>query len=374
MHKTTTRDGGLQRTAGRPVRVLLIDDSPTMRRLIALSLARDPRVEVVGQAGDAAEARAQIKALNPDVLTLDVEMPGLSGLDFLERLMRMRPTPVVMVSTETHRGSAAAVAALALGAVDCFGKPRSYTGAADFAGLADMLVTAARANIAGAARRPTGPRAPGAPPGTMRGAAGEGPFHWNGRLLLIGASTGGVEAIERVLAGFPADCPPTAIVQHMPEGFLASFAQRLDSIVAPRVTLARDGLALARGQIVIAPGGDHHLVFDGLRTPVCRLLAAERRNGHRPSVDMAFESAAPFAQSVVAVLLTGMGRDGVAGMHGLRAAGARTLAQDADSSVVWGMPGAAWDCGAAEELVGLDAMGERLLALTGRARRTAVAS
>ncbi|MRX51836.1 chemotaxis-specific protein-glutamate methyltransferase CheB [Paracoccus sp. S-4012] len=350
------------RPGARPVRVLLIDDSPTMRRLIALSLARDPRIEVVGGAGGAAEALERIASLRPDALTLDVEMPGTSGLDLLEQLMRERPMPVVMVSSATQAGSHAAVTALALGAVDCVAKPKSYMEEDCFAGLADKLVVAAAANL-GAPRCHWTGRATRAPPPAQD-------FDWNGSIVLIGASTGGIEAVGRVLSGFPADGPPTVVIQHMPEGFLASFAARLQGGVAPEVVLAREGLPLRRGRVAIAPGGAHHLgIAASAEGPVCRLLAQPRRNGHCPSVDVTFESALTLAPAVVAALLTGMGRDGVAGLARLRQAGAACLAQDRESAVVWGMPGAAWTSGAAGELVGLDAMAGRLLALTSRRAR-----
>lgn len=345
----------------RPVRVLLVDDSVTMRKLLRLALCGDPRVEVVGEASDAQQARDRILALNPDVLTLDVEMPGMSGLHFLERLMWLRPMPVVMVSSSTQGGSAAAVAALSLGAVDCVSKPGGTSGGEAFAGLAEKLVMAAGANVATRSSAPACPLPAGA---VCPRPAGVG--RTNGRVLMIGASTGGVDALERVLRAFPVDCPPTIIVQHMPDSFLASFASRLDASMAPRVRRAADGTALAEGLVLLAPGGDRHLALDGGRSPVCRLLPGDRRNGHRPSVDVTFESALFMAPQVVAALLTGMGRDGAEGLLALRRRGAATLAQDEESSVIWGMPRAAWENGGAEALLPIDQMAAALLERAGR--------
>ncbi|MEO1948545.1 response regulator, partial [Thioclava sp.] len=196
-------------------KVLIVDDSATMRQLIRARLANDARLVVVGEAADAFEAREKIKALSPDVITLDVEMPRMNGLDFLERLMRLRPMPVVMVSTETHSGSRAAIEALALGAIDCVGKPRSGHLEKSFETLPDILLAAANARL---------PQS-GVERAAVRPARN---FHWAGQIVLIGSSTGGVDALETILKGFPENCPPTLIAQHMPESFLASFAERLD--------------------------------------------------------------------------------------------------------------------------------------------------
>lgn len=340
----------------RAVRVLVIDDSMTMRRLIRLALSGDPRIDVVGEARDAQQARERIAELRPDVLTLDVEMPGQSGLEFLERLMTVRPMPVIMVSTETHHGNEAAIQALALGAFECVGKPVSPQGAADFAMLPDLVVAAASARVT--VRPPPPPRPEPAPRGRL--------FTWNGRFVLIGSSTGGVDALERILAEFPANCPPTVITQHMPAAFLASFAQRLDGRIAPKVRLAATGMPLAQGNVYIAPGGDTHLAIATPRAPVCELIAADKRNGHRPSVDYLFESGAALRERGVAVMLTGMGRDGAAGMLAMRHAGARCLAQDEASSVVWGMPKVAHEMGAVDRLVSLSEMPGEILSAAGR--------
>lgn len=339
----------------RPVRVLIVDDSLTMRRLIRLALAGDARIEVVGEARDAVQARRQLDELRPDVMTLDVEMPGKSGLDFLEEVMASTPLPVIMVSTETQKGSISAVEALSLGAIDCVGKPQSATRPQAFAMLNDMVITASQAKVQVRRKLPT-----------ARPAARPRSFQWNGRFVAIGSSTGGVDALERVLAEFPANCPPTVITQHMPQGFLGSFAQRLNARILPKVTLATTGAPLLPGVIYLAPGGAEHLTLAGAASPVCQLIAAEKRSGHRPSVDMLFESAAILGERAVAVLLTGMGRDGAEGMLRMRQLGATCLAQDKDSSVVWGMPRVAHEIGAAERLVPLSQMCEAILTATGR--------
>lgn len=343
------------------VRVLIVDDSMTMRRLIRLALSADPRIEVVGEARDAQQAQERLTELRPDVLTLDVEMPGMSGIEFLEKLMAVRPMPVIMVSTETHQGSAAAIEALSIGAFDCVGKPVNARAAQDFAMLPDLVVAASSARIAPrprAAMRPAG-----TPPPTG--------FIWNGRFVLIGSSTGGVDALERILGEFPLNCPPTVITQHMPAGFLASFAQRLDSRMRPRVQLASTGAPLLPGNVYIAPGGDTHLAIASPRSPVCQLIEADKRNGHRPSVDYLFETGAQLGDRAVAVMLTGMGRDGAQAMLAMRRAGAVCLAQDEASSVVWGMPRVAHELGAVNRLVPLSAMAGEILGASGRAVRAA---
>lgn len=331
----------------QPKRVLIVDDSLTIRQLIRAAVAQDPRLVVVGEAADPFDARDKIKALAPDVLTLDVEMPRMNGLAFLEKIMRLRPMPVIMVSTETHRGSAAALEALSLGAVECIGKPRFSTSDDAFGALADLLVAAADARL----------RVPGkqalAPPATN--------FEWNGKYVLIGSSTGGVDALETVLSTYPKTCPPTLITQHMPESFLASFAHRLAGKVAPRVELARDGAPLLPGHVYLAPGGASHLAVAPGEPPLCRLLASGKRNGHRPSVEVLFASAVPLASRVVAVMLTGMGRDGAEAMLALRQAGAGCLAQDEASCVVFGMPRAALELGAAQAALPIGQIGQAIL-------------
>jgi two-component system chemotaxis response regulator CheB len=318
------------------IRVLVVDDSATMRGLITAALERDPRIEVCGTAGDALEARQAIKALNPDVVTLDIEMPNMNGLDFLDKIMRLRPMPVIMVSTQTQAGAAATLAALEIGALDCVAKPTMGAGLNGFSDLAEKIKAAATARV-----RPRGEATPIQAP--RRG------FRNNGRVIAIGASTGGVEALLTVLAEFPADCPPTVVVQHMPASFTHSFAQRLNRACAARVSEAVDGDLLTPGRIYIAPGGEQHLEVAGTASPRCRLVEGPAVSGHRPSVDRLFNAvAATVGERALGIVLTGMGRDGAQGLLALRNAGARTLGQDEASSVIYGMPKAAFDIGAVE--------------------------
>ena len=366
-------------------RVLIVDDSASIRRLIRAHLHNDARLEVVGEASDPYEAREMIKALKPDVLTLDVEMPKMDGLAFLEKLMRLRPMPVVMLSTLTQAGSRTAVEALSLGAIDCFAKPDGRSAGSGFDGLGDMLVAAAKARPRASSQRGIG-RAIGletqglswqtARVSSGEGAAGNlngrdrrhphsGPFRyrWNGTYVVIGSSTGGVDALETVLAQYPVDCPPTLITQHMPESFLASFAHRLNRRIAPQLELATDGAPLLQGRVYLAPGGLSHLAVTGGDEPCCRLFAAPPRSGHRPSVDVLFQSACMLAPNVLAVMLTGMGRDGAEEMLSLRRAGARCIAQDEESSVVFGMPRAALEGGGAERAVSLTHIAGEILTM-----------
>ena len=332
------------------VGVLVVDDSATMRGLIAAALRRDPDIEVLGFANDPIEAREQVKLLNPDVITLDVEMPKMNGLEFLEKIMRLRPTPVVMVSTLTQAGAEVTIAALELGAVECIGKPvGGATPSETFKDLAEKVKAAARARV----KPYTGPVAP------VERQAGYQPA--KDLILAIGSSTGGVEALMTVLANFPDTCPPTVITQHMPATFTKSFAARLDRICGAHVAEAHDGARLLPGHVYVAPGGDAHLEVVGSTHPTCRLRDSEPVNGHRPSVDVLFESVAKLNRPAAGVILTGMGRDGAQGLLTLRNGGARTLGQDESSCVVYGMPKAAFELGAVEKQVSLSRMGPAIL-------------
>ncbi|PZO64248.1 MAG: chemotaxis response regulator protein-glutamate methylesterase [Paracoccus denitrificans] len=335
----------------RRIRVLIIDDSLTMRRLIRMALQVDPRIEIVGEARDGRHARDQITALRPDVLTMDVEMPGESGLSLLEWVMRDAPRPVVMVSAVTQAGSAAAVEALSLGAVECVPKPSADQRQPD---LVPILRAVLAASLARVARRDR-------PMEARRVPVGAKGFIWNGKYVVMGASTGGVDALEKVLAALPANCPPIVITQHMPAAFTASFVQRLNARLPFRVALASSGAPLLPGQVLVAPGGDSHLSIATPAKPVCLLTDGPPRNGHRPSVDVLFSSAAALRDRAIGVLLTGMGRDGAEGMLAMRRNGALCLAQDRRSSVVWGMPRVAYEMGAVDRLVPLSCMGTEIL-------------
>ncbi|MGV1759384.1 MULTISPECIES: protein-glutamate O-methylesterase CheB [Rhizobium] len=334
-------------------RVLVVDDSPTMRGLITAVLRSDPEVDVIGQAGDALEARAAIKALNPDVVTLDIEMPNMNGLEFLEKIMTLRPMPVIMVSTMTHRGADATLAALEIGAFDCVGKP-SPGEPHPFGDLAEKVKAAARSQ-----RQFVKPAAQRAPPPAVAD------FRVGRKIVAIGSSTGGVEALITVLQKFPANCPPTVITQHMPPSFTRSFAERLNRLCAPVVEEATDGARLAIGKIYLAPGGDRHLRVVNPSAPQCRLADGGPVNGHRPSVDVLFDSVAELAgRNAVGVILTGMGRDGAAGLLKMRHAGARTIGQNEKTCVVYGMPRVAHELGAVEQQFPLNAIGEEILKIT----------
>lgn len=337
-------------------RVLIVDDSPTMRSLIAAVLKGDPAIEVVGQAGDPLEAREAIKALNPDVLTLDVEMPRMDGVEFLDRIMRLRPMPVVMVSTLTQAGAETTLRALELGAFDCVAKPVAFDSGGELDRLVETVKAAARSRV----RRPSDRRLSG-PRADYRG---------NGSVVAIGSSTGGVEALLSVLGEFPKECPPTVVVQHMPASFTRSFAERLNRTCAPEVAEAVDGAPLLPGHVYLAPGGDRHLQVAGGSRPFCRLAPGETVSGHRPSVDVLFGSVARnIGPAAVGVILTGMGRDGAEGLLEMRRAGAKTLGQDETTSIVYGMPKAAWTLGAVERQLPLEAIASAILDLCTAERR-----
>ena len=335
-----------------PARVLVVDDSPTMRGLITAVLNSDPEVSVVGQAGDALQARAAIKELNPDVVTLDIEMPNMNGLEFLEKIMRLRPMPVIMVSTMTHHGANATLAALEIGAFDCVGKPAPGD-IRPFVDLAEKVKAAARSGLRRSSPSPAASATP---------ASG---YRVGRKVVAIGSSTGGVEALITVLQKFPKNCPPTVITQHMPPTFTKSFAERLNRLCAPVVQEATDGARLEIGKVYLAPGGERHLQVVNPSAPCCRLVEREPVNGHRPSVDVLFESVAELAgRNAVGVILTGMGRDGASGLLKMRNAGGRTLGQNEKTCVVYGMPRVAHEIGAVEAQLPLDSIGEEILKLT----------
>ncbi len=330
------------------ISVLIVDDSATMRSLISAVLRRDPQINVVGTAADPLEARAKIKELNPDVLTLDVEMPNMNGLEFLEKIMRLRPMPVVMVSTLTQAGTDVTLAALEIGAVDAVAKPAPGVPAQEaFNDLAEKVKIAARSRV-----RPLETR--------VAGQVTSGYRVDSQHILAIGSSTGGVEALLTILSQFPANCPATVVTQHMPASFTASFAARLDRASAATVVEARDGAPLAPGHVYIAPGGSHHLEVHNGR---CRLTPSDLVNGHRPSVDVLFHSVVRQGRPMTGVILTGMGRDGAQGLLAMRQAGARTLGQDEASCVVYGMPRAAFEIGAVERQLPLSRLAPAILDL-----------
>jgi two-component system chemotaxis response regulator CheB len=338
-------------------RVLIVEDSPVMQRLLADLIGRDPGLEVAGIAGDPYEARELVKALRPDVMTLDVEMPRMDGLTFLERLMRLHPMPVVMVSSLTERDAEASLRALELGAVDVICKPRGadVQGLTEFgASIAESLRAAARADLgARAAPRPAAAR-------TLEGPADRRLLE--GQLIAIGASTGGTEAIREILVRLPANTPPVVIVQHMPEMFTRMFAKRLDEQCTLSVCEVADRQRLEPGHAYVAPGNFHLAVKRAGKAFEARVDQGVPVNRHRPSVDVLFDSVAALAAQATAVILTGMGGDGAAGMRRIRAAGGLTLAQDEASCVVFGMPKTAIEAGAVDHVLPLDALAERIMA------------
>jgi len=333
-------------------RVVIVDDSPTGRALIRRALQSEPRLTIIGEAADPIAARQLIRALAPDVLVLDIEMPHMNGLEFLRRLMRLRPMPVVMLSGLTAKGSSVAIEALAAGAVDCLEKtPHLFV---------PGNPTLACHVLAAAGARPLA-HGPGRAAGKARGT-----YRANGKAILIGASTGGVEALERLFQAWPDGGPPVLIAQHMPAHYLTRFVARLDAMIGPEVAIATAGHLPQPGQIWFAPGGRQHLILQrGLSGPVCGLEEHLGNQGHCPSVARLFATALPWAHGVIAAMLTGMGRDGAAELAALRDRGARTLAQDRASSVVHGMPGAAIKLGAAEQILPLDRIAAALLDLGG---------
>jgi two-component system chemotaxis response regulator CheB len=331
-----------------PVKVLVVDDSPSMRVALQRILSADPDIQVVGCAPEPHAARAMIKELNPDVVTLDVEMPGMDGISFLEKIMRLRPMPVVMCSTLTARGAEVSIEALRLGAVDCIAKPSGN--ALELAREGEKL----RATVKSAARSRVraGAITPGPTPRTGQS--------YRDVVIAIGASTGGVEALFSVIGALPADCPPVMVVQHMPAAFTRGFAARLDATASVRVIEPRGGEPLEPGTAYIAPGGSTHMELgDGHRI---KLVAGDPVGGHRPAVDVLFGSVARRGAGAVGVILTGMGQDGATGLLAMRRAGARTLGQTAETCVVYGMPRAAFELGAVERQVTLNGMPEAILA------------
>ena len=353
------------------IRVLIVDDSALMRKLLQARLGREEDIEVVGLACDAQEARSLIKALNPDVVTLDIEMPGMDGLSFLEKIMQLRPTPVIIVSGTTREGDRNTVRALQLGAISCYAKSDHHAGGPgdDGGQLAALVREASLVSF----RRPSS-IAPSTPVSSVpsQPAARREPA----RLVALGASTGGVEALCKLLAQFPRNCPPTVIVQHVNARFAPAIAHSLDSSCPARVVLAESDMRLEPGTVYLAPGGDRHMLVATAGTLGHRVVLRQgpEVSGHKPSVDVLFGSVAEvFGAEAVAALLTGMGQDGARGLLKMHEKGAHTIAQDAESSVVYGMPRAAVELGAARKVLPLERIAGNIFA-PGEMAREAVAS
>ena len=340
----------------KKIKVLCVDDSALVRGLMTEIINSHPDMEVVATAPDPLVARDLIKQHNPDVLTLDVEMPRMDGLDFLERLMRLRPMPVIMVSSLTERGGEITLRALELGAIDFVTKPKLgiRDGLMEYSeAIAEKIRVAFRSKV----RPPAGASAP-APAARPRG-----PLASSEKLVIIGASTGGTEAIKDVLVPMPPDSPAILITQHMPAGFTKSFAQRLDGMCSVTVREGVHGERVLPGHVYLAPGGETHMKLGRSGANyVIELLPTEPVNRHRPSVDVLFNSAAEAAgRNAIGVILTGMGKDGAAGLLAMHKAGAYTIAQDEASCVVFGMPREAIALGGASEVIALSRISDRLL-------------
>ena len=357
------------------IRVVVVDDSALVRSMLSEIINRQPDMECVGAAADPFVAREMIRNLNPDVITLDVEMPRMDGIDFLSKLMRLRPMPVVMVSTLTERGADVTLRALELGAIDFVAKPK--IGVAD--GLAqlasditDKVRVAAKARIhrlppapnhaasAASATSAASPRAAGTPAASV---APLGSRHLSTeKIIFVGASTGGTEATKEVLMALPADCPAVVITQHMPPGFTRNYAARLDSLCRISVKEASDGERILPGHAYIAPGGMHLSVERSGANYIARVRDGEPVNRHKPSVEVLFQSAAQVVgPNAVGIMLTGMGADGAKAMRQMKDAGAYCVAQNEATCVVFGMPREAIQAGAVNETLPLQEIGPHLM-------------
>ena len=342
--------------ADKKTRVLIVDDSALVRSILTEIIDRQPDMQCVGAAADPLIAREMIRDRNPDVVTLDVEMPRMDGLDFLGRLMKLRPTPVVMVSSLTERGAEVTLRALELGAVDFVAKPK--IGVADglrglAADIVDKIRVAARAKIA----RRTGARTE-----TVSDPISSVGQLSTEKIIFIGASTGGTEATKDVLSRLPADSPAVLITQHMPPGFTRGYAMRLDASSRLQVSEAVDGVRILPGHGYLAPGGMHLSVERSGSNYVARVRDGEPVNRHKPSVEVLFQSAASVVgPNALGVMLTGMGADGARAMKAMRDAGSYNIVQDEATSVIFGMPREAIALGAAHEVAPLQAIAARLI-------------
>jgi len=350
------------------IKVLVIDDSALVRNLLTEILNADSGVEVVGTAQDPIIARDKIKALNPDVLTLDVEMPRMDGITFLEKLMRLRPMPVVMVSSLTETGADVTLQALEYGAIDFVSKPKIDLahGLKEYsAEIISKVKLAAKANVKALERTPID-RLEATPNLTADAIISGTPkvrqFKTTDQIIAIGASTGGTEAIKNVLIALPEAMPGIVITQHIPEAFSGPFAKRMNTVSRLNVCEAEDGQQILPGHVYIAPGHSHLLVERSGARYVCRLDNGPRVNRHKPSVDVLFRSVAQYVgPNAIGVILTGMGADGAEGMKEMHDCGAFTMAQDEKSSVVWGMPGESVKAGGVDKILPLASIPKQVL-------------
>jgi two-component system chemotaxis response regulator CheB len=335
----------------KKIKVLIIDDSALIRSLISEILSAYSDIQVVGSAEDPYEARDQIKRLNPDVLTLDIEMPRMNGITFLRNIMRLHPMPVIMISTLTEEGAPATLEALEIGAIDFLAKPKVNV-AQEMSKYADELYDKI-CTAASSVPRPL-PNPAIEAQSHLKVARPEGVMFNANHLVAIGASTGGTEAIKEVITRLPAHFPPIVIAQHIPPIFSSSYAMRMDSVCKMNVYEAEHDQPIEHGCIYIAPGNDHLTIKKNGSKLICQLSRAEPVNRHRPSVETLFNSVAEvMGKNATGIILTGMGSDGALGLLNMRNAGCRTIAQDQQTSVVWGMPKAAVDMEAAEKILPL---------------------
>lgn len=340
-------------------RVLVVDDSAAMRALFSdlLDQARD--VVVVGTAANADEARRQIEEVRPNVLTLDVEMPGMSGIEFLEEIMESKPMPVVMLSSLTQSGTEVSLRAYELGAVECFPKPLKATPeqfAKTVGQLGKIVLAAANSNVKDARERRKA-----APPKPAAASAAAPAFAWNGRVVALSASMGGIDALTELFAGFPADCPATAVVLQAEPMVVEAFIHRMSGHLACAITAAADGAALTQGTIHVAADPNHHVVLEAGSPPRLRLVSRDPVDGARPSATLLFGTMARAGGQAVAAVLTGMGEDGAKGLRMLKDAGGATLVQDPASATVGEAPSAALAAGGAQEQFPLDQLAAAIL-------------
>lgn len=339
------------------IKVLIVDDSALIRALLNEIIVSDHRLEVVAMASDPYEARELIKKHDPDVITLDIEMPKMNGIAFLKNLMRLRPVPVVMISTLTQAGAPATLEALEYGAVDFLGKPKGESGASleDYRReIVEKVYWASKANVRGKLTAASGPA-------TTEIISSKKKLK-SGFICAIGASTGGTEAIKEIVKVLPADSPPLVVTQHIPDVFSTSFAKRLDSISQIKVYEAEHNQVVEPGCLYLAPGHSHMKIGINGSRYVCKLNQDPPVNRHRPSVEVLFESVLSVAgPKALGVLLTGMGADGAEALLRMMQAGCMTIAQDEESSVVWGMPGVAVKLGAAQKVLPLEKIAANIL-------------
>lgn len=347
----------------KPVRVLIVEDSSLMRQMLTDILSEDDGIEVVGTAPDPYVARNKVKQLNPDVITLDVEMPKMDGLTFLEKIMSLRPTPVVMISGLTQENSETTLKALEIGAFDVIAKSKinvDTTLSEKEHEIIEKVKAASRANLTVSAYRKSNLAQ------DNKIASKPRSYNSSSKIVAIGSSAGGVEALRELLSSYPKDCPATLITQHMPEAFTANFARRLDGLARPKVQIAESRMPVTPGNVYIAPG-DLHL---GIRSNglgyECFLQDAPLISGHKPSVNFLFHAMAEaIGDKAIGVILTGMGQDGAEGLLEMKKSGANTIGQDAVTSMVYGMPKIAFECGAVDVQLPLRKIAARILKYCG---------